>query len=373
MGGSARALATLKPRAAVLHLGLEGARGATRRTESWMELLAAAEVDALAISLLPGMRRRPPDTRGLLRTVAATVPETVAWSSRLAAAALIDFAPDAIVCVSARAYHPALTPLAGRVVLDFVDRLSVSYRDRSLVVRNLPRQAGFRLLSTAHARFERRLPPPPVVTTAAGYQDAVALRATWLPITARVPPLCAPRSPTHDLLFAGTLSYPPNIAALRRLGQIWPLMIHAHPSTTLLVAGARPVPEVFALAARHGWTLRTDFDSFEDLASEVRVAVAPLDHTAGIQIKVLDAAAVGLPQVVSPEAIKGFAPGFPAAVARNDHDFVREVHRLMSRPDEASALANRAQKVVMEQYSAEVWTPVVKQILFDSPPVAEQQ
>jgi spore maturation protein CgeB len=93
------------------------------------------------------------------------------------------------------------------------------------------------------------------------------------------------------------------------------------------------------------------------------VAVVPLDHAAGIQIKVLDAAVAGIPQIVSPPALRGFAPGFPAIVAENDLEFVDGVLRLIDNDDLRRSQADAANRHVREHYTIECWRPVVAGLL----------
>ena len=70
------------------------------------------------------------------------------------------------------------------------------------------------------------------------------------------------------------------------------------------------------MVEREGWALLPSYRSVADLAVHATIAVAPLRATAGIQTKVLEAAAHGMPQVVSPQALQGVDPEFPAVLGR---------------------------------------------------------
>ena len=77
-------------------------------------------------------------------------------------------------------------------------------------------------------------------------------------------PLAPPsrsREPDHDVLFFGTLRYPPNIDALERLGHLWDPLTAMRPGTTALVAGSAPTARVEDLCRVHGWTLLPNFAS----------------------------------------------------------------------------------------------------------------
>jgi PST family polysaccharide transporter len=289
--------------------------------------------------------------------------ETLAWDTRAAAAHLRQTAPDVAIFVTARAYHPRLGGIAATEVLDFVDRLSTAYADRASVVRSPLRRVGFRLLSWSQDGFEERARSCPALRIAAGHGDAAALDATWLPIPIRTTgPLTGVR-PDHDLLFFGTLGYPPNIEAVLRLARLWPLLKARRPSLSLLLAGARPTEEVRGIAAAQGWELIEDFGDVVELCARARVAVFPLDHAAGIQIKVLEAAAAGLAQVVSSAALRGFRAGFPVVVAADDDAFVESVLHLMDDEALRRDRADAARRHVLQNYSFESWRTTVAGLL----------
>jgi len=271
--------------------------------------------------------------------------------------------------------------------VDLVDRLSESYRQRATADRRLVRRAGWRLLGYSHARTEswirgaRRWP-----MVAAGRADADILGATWLPITTGEAGFDAvddgsdlddgsdfddegdgadwgdgghrgDRSGQRwDVLFTGTLDYPPNVAAVRALAhEIMPVVREARPGATLCVAGRRPTPEVRHLVRSIGGDLVDGFDDYRRVAVPARVAVAPLVHATGLQIKVLDAARSRRPQVVAPAVASGFDPEFPFRVALPGPSFAAEIIGLLDDPAEASALASAAWGHARRYYSTEHW------------------
>jgi glycosyltransferase involved in cell wall biosynthesis len=163
--------------------------------------------------------------------------------------------------------------------------------------------------------------------------------------------------PTHDVVFFGNLSYPPNVAAVERLASMWPEVIRVRPTTTLLLAGARLLPAQADLAERLGWDVAADFDDLAELLAGTRLAVAPVDHASGIQNKVLEAAAAGLAQVITPQVAAGLDPDFPAVVAADDRQFVAEVVRLLDDDAGRRALGDAARQHLAAHYSAASLTP----------------
>ena len=106
-----------------------------------------------------------------------------------------------------------------------------------------------------------------------------------------------------------------------------------------------------------------DFDDLGAVMASARVATAPLLHASGIQIKVLEAASYGLPQVIGAAVAKGFGPGLPAVVVEDDDELVAALASLLDDPDEQARLGAAARAHVAEQYSVERWAPWAAGIL----------
>jgi glycosyltransferase involved in cell wall biosynthesis len=354
-----------KPVVAIVHLGRAGGMGGLRRVQSLLGVFTEAGAEVHEVALRRDHRPRPQDVLDL--PVAdlvrgAAVPEALAWSSRSARASLDRIRPDVVICETARAYHPRLAAGSWRLVVDYVDRLSVSYRYRAQIVSSRAHQALFTCLGWASRRFESRPLPAGTETLAAGWADAAALGATWVPITFE--PLQLPELPiTHDVLFYGNLSYPPNVAAVERLGRLWPSFQGRRPGLRLLLAGARPVPLVHSLAERMGWSVKADFDDLLEVLGSVRLAVVPLQHATGIQTKLLEAAAAGVAQVVDPVANAGMKPGFPVAVAGDDETFVTEVIRLLDDDESRRRLGAASKAAIIQDYSTAAWAPWARTLL----------
>jgi hypothetical protein len=84
---------------------------------------------------------------------------------------------------------------------------------------------------------------------------------------------------------------------------------------------------------------------------------------AGIQNKVLDAATLGLPQVVTPAALEGFAPGMPLAGQVDDPAFAAELVRLLEDAPAAAAEASALRAHVEREYGTERWRAWAESVL----------
>jgi glycosyltransferase involved in cell wall biosynthesis len=109
-----------------------------------------------------------------------------------------------------------------------------------------------------------------------------------------------PASPPR-VLFLGNLSVPHNMdAALYAAREIWPAVRREVPGAELVLAGANPAPAVRRLGALAGVSVPGLVPDLCPLWESTSVLLAPLRFSTGIQNKVLEAMAAGVPVVTTP-------------------------------------------------------------------------
>ncbi len=317
---------------------------------SWQAIFREIGAEVTTIRLLD-RRAGAKDLRRLPALLASSaVPEALVWSETEGRRRLEDLQPDLTLFVTARAWSPSFD--VGRpVLLDYVDRLSLSYRQRSRL--NRWQRWPYEILARSHDRFERA--HGGANSIAAGWSDARALGATWVPVVVPERDLPEPTSILmHDVVFFGSMSYPPNVDAVIQLGRLAPRRWR------VLIVGRTPHALVRREAARRGWTLLEDFEDVSELSRRARVSVVPLRATAGIQIKVLEAATSGLPQVVTEASLAGMAPGFVATVCTLGPQFVTAVDELLGDRDLWEEQRRRGFGHVQEMYVPAAWSEWAK-------------
>ena len=115
-----------------------------------------------------------------------------------------------------------------------------------------------------------------------------------LPLHARTKPC---------VTFLGNLSVPHNVdAAIYLVREVWPLIRRARPDATLALVGADPLPSVHALGDAPGVTVTGPVPSLVPVWERSGLLLAPLRFSTGIQNKVLEAMAAGVPVVTTPQA-----------------------------------------------------------------------
>lgn len=189
----------------------------------------------------------------------------------------------------------------------------------NLSERTLARHGALRLRDRvqllAVERFERRSLRAFPVTVVVSEADRGALQALVPSADVRViangvdadwfAPAATAQRPRPLVVFHGSLRYEPNVDAVRFLVRdVMPLVRERVGPVDVRVVGRAPVPEVLALAGP-GVEIHADIPDLRRLVSEGTVAVIPLRFGSGVKNKVLEAAALGVPTVVTPQALSG--------------------------------------------------------------------
>lgn len=159
------------------------------------------------------------------------------------------------------------------------------------------------------------------------------------------PPATAPAR-TPDVVFAGVFDYEPNEqAALWCAREVWPLVRAVRPDATLTLVGMNPSRAVRALAEQPGVRVTGTVPDVRPFLWSASVSVAPLLVARGLQNKVLEAIAAGLPCVVTPQVADGLPPEVEGAyaVAGTPSAFADAVLRWLALPPgEGQSIAARA-------------------------------
>jgi sugar transferase (PEP-CTERM/EpsH1 system associated) len=302
-----------------------------------------------------------PRFRNLLRS-AALVPSTRptthtmldAPGLRGAVSALARRSPDVVLAYCSGMARCALEPaLRNRpLVLDMVDVDSAKWASmaethappRSWVYAREARVLrAFEAVAAAHASTT-------MVVTDKERQTMTAIapgaRVEVVPNGVDAARLRPPSGPMAEplVVFCGVMNYAPNEeAAIWFAREVWPLVIASRPDARFHIIGSSPTQDVQALAVSNANI--TVVGAVPEVAPHLwraAVSVAPLQTARGIQNKVLEAVAAGLPTVVTPIVSEGLPPVVLSAcrVAGTPQAFADAVLRyLESTPEQRRALA----------------------------------
>jgi sugar transferase (PEP-CTERM/EpsH1 system associated) len=124
-----------------------------------------------------------------------------------------------------------------------------------------------------------------------------------------------PQADVPTVGFTGDMSYFPNQEAVTYFAQkVLPLIRRSVPGTRFLIVGRNPTPKVRALAQMEGVEVTGFVPDVRQYLARMRVAVAPFSIAAGIQNKILEAMAAGIPVVCTSRAAQGLSGQVAGAV-----------------------------------------------------------
>ena len=174
------------------------------------------------------------------------------------------------------------------------------------------------------------------------------------------------RAEPGHLVFVGVMDYYPNVDGCRWFAdEILPAVRRAVPEARFTIVGSKPTPEVLALGERDGIEVTGFVDDPREYLARAAVSVAPLRVARGIQNKVLEALAMGLPTVGTTSATQGVegSPGHDFLVADEAADFADQVIALLQDPERARALGRAGRDFVERTYDWEACLSPLDEIL----------
>lgn len=162
--------------------------------------------------------------------------------------------------------------------------------------------------------------------------------------------------PTREpvVVFTGAMDYLPNVDGVTHFCErIFPAIRARVPATRFVIAGRSPAPAVRRLAAQPGVEVTGTVADIRPYLRAAAVAVVPLRIARGLQNKVLEAMAMGLPVVVTPGAHDGIdaRAGRELVVEDDPGRFADAVVGLLTMPERRAAIGINAQRFIEAHHS----------------------
>jgi glycosyltransferase involved in cell wall biosynthesis len=153
-----------------------------------------------------------------------------------------------------------------------------------------------------------------------------------------------PPSAKPVVVFCGVMNYAPNVEGVAWFArQIWPRIVERRPDARFDIIGSEPTPAVTALTkVAPGIRVIGRVPEVEPFLWDASVSVAPLLRARGVQNKVLEAVAAGLPTVITGVVGEGLPSSVTPAcrIANSEPSFAAAVLDLLSMsPSDRRALA----------------------------------
>lgn len=161
-----------------------------------------------------------------------------------------------------------------------------------------------------------------------------------------------------DLLFCGTLSYPPNIDGLNWfVTEIFPNVLSVNPDVRLRVVGRNFQDDQFPGIAEHpSIDVVGEVDSVKAEYLRTGIALCPLRMGSGTRLKILESMSFGNPTVSTAIGCEGIKAIHDESILICDEAsaFADAVNRLLSSPAEFDAIRYNARNFVEENYDWKV-------------------
>ena len=216
---------------------------------------------------------------------------------------LREFNPDAVYAVTVRIFSN-ISSSDKPLYVDMVDSMGLNFGRRRQAARGLKKT----LLALEHERiraFERKVAQKAnrsfvVSELDRSYigEDKVGVLPLGIDLSYFRREHAFEQKPI--VVFSGNMNYQPNVeAVLWFVTCCWQAVKFLIPEARLVIAGSNPVPSVLALVADSSITVTGRVVSMAAVLNSSQVAVAPMQSGSGMQFKVLEAMACGLPVVTT--------------------------------------------------------------------------
>lgn len=159
-----------------------------------------------------------------------------------------------------------------------------------------------------------------------------------------------------SIVFSGNMGYSPNICAVLWFVQkCLPKIQKEFPGISFIVIGVNPPKILRDLAHKKGVSITGFVKSIPERLSRATIAIAPMQSGSGMQFKILEAMACGLPVVTTSIGLGDIqaVPGKDLVVSDNPEDFAQSTITLLNSAELRDSIGKNARDYVVRNHSWE--------------------
>jgi len=167
------------------------------------------------------------------------------------------------------------------------------------------------------------------------------------------------------IIFSGNMFYGPNVHAVKWFAENCFFRLQEKiPNISFIIAGNGPPPDIRDLGNKPGITVTGFVESMPEMLNRATLAVAPMQSGSGMQFKILEAMACGLPVVTNTLGLGDIKAkdGVELLLAETANDFIERIVECVTSAEYAQELGARAREFVLNQHSWEHTTDIVENI-----------
>ncbi len=170
-----------------------------------------------------------------------------------------------------------------------------------------------------------------------------------------------------DLVFIGNMSYAPNIEAAHYIAnEILTELNSKENKYNLLISGANPNPSIVRLSKSNpaieltGWV-----DDIRNSYARGKIFIAPMMIGTGMQNKLIEAMAMGIPCITTPLANNaiGGIHNESIIVAQEKNEFITAIHKLLNDSDFYHQISKGGKKLAQENFNWENTTKILSELM----------
>jgi polysaccharide biosynthesis protein PslH len=253
------------------------------------------------------------------------------------------------------------------VVIDFVDAWSLNLARQAQSQTGF-RKAFYRLQSRRMERYERQIMGQIAHGIISSKTDQQSIgnfaNLSVVPNGVRYPADPIVHVPTDclSMIFVGNMAYPPNIAATSYfVKNVFPLVKSRHANCELIIIGPNPPETLVQDCTQPGVKFLGFVPDLNEYLARATVSVAPMRLGSGIQNKVLEAMASGIPVVATTVGLGGIqaSPGLHLLVEDTPDQMADAIVQVYQDAELRQDLIQNARNLIKEIYT---WETAVERI-----------
>lgn len=216
---------------------------------------------------------------------------------------LYEFEPDIVYAVTIRSLEN-VRAYSGPMIVDLIDSMGLNFSRR---IRNAGGLKKFMLQIECRRvkAFETNVAESANLSFVVSSIDKEAIgndKINVIPLGIDIQQFTRNPSKHVDpvIIFTGNMNYKPNVDAVLWFHEhCWDKLKMALPRCSWVIAGSNPTAEVVALSSDSGITVTGRVKSLATLINAADVSIAPMQSGSGMQFKILEAMACGVPVVAT--------------------------------------------------------------------------
>jgi sugar transferase (PEP-CTERM/EpsH1 system associated) len=174
---------------------------------------------------------------------------------------------------------------------------------------------------------------------------------------------CIDKRKKSHIVFSGNMGYAPNVHAVKWfVERCFPYIRQRYKQAVLIIAGGNLSAEIKKLKGHDGIIVTGYVSSMPDILNQCSVAIAPMRSGSGMQNKILEAMACGLPIVTTTLGLGSIkaTPGKDILIADDPEEFGENVLKLIKDNELAKKIGIQGSEFVKRNHS---WEKVDKKLI----------